>query len=333
MVRLGPVPAPQKLQISVYGPSGMLAPPRTLTPVSLPGTIVLDRIDPSLPELCVALEGLAGDGTVTSRGAVTVGIVPDMTANAAIELGATTMLGCTLGRDGGAQDLARDAGVTVVQDLAGRDLFGVVPVCPGNAIFCDDFESGDVSKWTTQELFFDLGAEINVQQAIVRHGQYALHTSATGHDMAGAGHSIVIKGLPNVTPPLAVRANVFAVQPLDHYGVSVELYDDTTHGFSVSADNQDVWTLTEDQATGGGPDHHTDMVPYDTGSWHCIEIVIDAAGFVTFYVDNHQLLAPFPRMSTVAYTTLQMGIGRTVNPVNDVYVDDVAVAPTRLYCP
>jgi hypothetical protein len=335
-VRLGHAPTPEKLRVSVYGPTGVLTAAKTLSPVPLPGVIVIDRVDPSLPELCVALEGEARDGTITSRGAVTVGIVPYMTANAAIELGDTTMLGCTLGGDGGSapHDLggsgARDL---ATHDLTAQDLLGVVPICPANAIFCDDFESGDVSKWTEHEIHFDGGAQLEVQATVARHGKYALHATATGHDMAGQGRSVVVKTLPGVMPPIAVRANVFAVQPLDHYGVTVEIYDSSYHGFAVSGDNQDVWTVTEDQTQNGAVDRHADMVPFNAGAWHCVEIVVDNNGFVSLFIDNHQLVTPFLRMSAVSYATLQVGIGRTINPTNDVYVDDVAVAPTRLYCP
>jgi hypothetical protein len=338
MVRLGSAPAPQKLRATIYNDKGTPSATETIAPVALPGTIVLHNLNPSLAELCVELEGLATDGTVTSHGAVNIGILAHMTVNAAVDLGSTNMLRCSALVDGGVRDMPGpgDGGSMPAADLAGADLAGTtVAVCPVGASFCDDFETGDTRKWDAREFKFDAGAQIDVESAVVRHGLFALHAAASSPNPAGdvAAHSIVIKTLPSLTPPIALRANVFAVQPIDRFGVTLELYDDTTHGFAVESDNSNIWTLTEDQATFPDSDHHTDMVPFNAGQWHCIEVVIDAGGLVSFFVDKHQLLPTFPRHSANAFTTLQVGIGRTVNAVNDVYIDDVAVGPSRLYCP
>ena len=40
-----------------------------------------------------------------------------------------------------------------------------------------------------------------------------------------------------------------------------------------------------------------------------------------------------PRTSAVSYSTLLVGITRSVDTDLIAYVDDVAIGPTRLYCP
>jgi hypothetical protein len=322
-------PAPSKLRVTVIGDKGMLAAPSTIGPVTLPGTIVLHALPATASTLCVQVDGLAADGSVASRGSVTVVVAAHVTTPAAVSLSIGGPACEAIFGDGGAHDLG-DAGA----DLGGGDAGATVAVCPAGNIFCDDFESGGVANWTDVEIKYDLGAQINVQQSVVRHGMFALHAAAAspnpGNDVSA--RSIVVKMIPSTNPPVAVRANVFALQPLDHFGIAFELYDDTTHGFAIGADDSNVWTVTEDQAI-SAPDHHTDMVPWNAGQWHCIEMVIDAGGMVSFFVDNHQLLPTFARNSAVGYTTVQVGVGRTVNAQNDVYIDDVAVGTTRLYCP
>jgi hypothetical protein len=75
------------------------------------------------------------------------------------------------------------------------------------------------------------------------------------------------------------------------------------------------------------------MVPTDGGKWHCVELVIDAAGMVDFYVDNHHLVGPWQRTSAVSYSTLFVGVTRSVDADLTAYIDDVAIGPSRLYCP
>jgi hypothetical protein len=89
--------------------------------------------------------------------------------------------------------------------------------------------------------------------------------------------------------------------------------------------------VAENESMAG--DFVSDMVPTGAGQWHCIELVIDAAGMVTLFVDNHQLVGPWPRTSQVTYSTLLVGVTRSVDTDYVAYIDDVAVGPSRLYCP
>ena len=91
-----------------------------------------------------------------------------------------------------------------------------------------------------------------------------------------------------------------------------------------------TWVITEDE--GNAPDQHTDMGAAG-GRWHCLEVVVDAAGKVTGYIDDHPLIGPFARASAASYTNFTIGVGRTVVPNVDLFIDDVAMGPSRLNCP
>ena len=84
----------------------------------------------------------------------------------------------------------------------------------------------------------------------------------------------------------------------------------------------------------GAPDRHSDMVPTGAGAWHCVELVIDAAGNGhSVYVDNHRLIGPWRAPRRTSYSTLLVGVTRSVDADFVVYIDDVAIGRSRLYCP
>jgi hypothetical protein len=317
----GSSPAPVALRVVLVG-TGITPPPRTITPVSLPGVIVVKGLPPGL--LCVEIDGLDASGRVVLGGETVVTVAAQATTRATVGLG-TSFSGCS----------APDDLAVTTADLAGVDLAeppppdGAVALCPVGALFCDDFESGTLAKWPQQNVKYDLGS-LDVQSTTVAHGLFALHAAATGtpsmSNIAQVEYNFAAR-----PPPLAIRANVYAPLPLTSYTMVMALYDPTTHGFSIGGDADTTWVVTEDDAT--VPDHHSDMVPVTGGQWHCLEIVVDAAGQVTAYVDNHALIGPFGRNSAVAYSVFVVGVDRTVFTDTNIFVDDVAIGPTRLYCP
>jgi hypothetical protein len=98
---------------------------------------------------------------------------------------------------------------------------------------------------------------------------------------------------------------------------------------SLGGSSGGLWVVTEDQAT--VPDHTSSVAT--TAGWHCVEVVIDAAGMVTAYVDGALIVGPFARHSTLPYGAFIFGVDRTVQAGTDVFVDDVAIGTSRLYCP
>jgi hypothetical protein len=219
-------------------------------------------------------------------------------------------------------------------DLAGVPDLSAIQICPTVRIFCDDFETGNFSKWNTATVKLDAGT-IGVQSTTKAHGMYALRALGNGSGGGGEVYADAEKDFTPTAPPLAIRANVFFPTTLAHFDHVIALYENSTgstNAFAIGGDPSGNWVIAENESL--VPDHTSDMVPTGAGQWHCVELVIDAAGMVTFFVDNHQLIGPFARATTgITYSSLLVGVVRSVDPDYVAYIDDVAVGPSRLYCP
>ena len=331
-------PAPASLRVTLVGVS---AAPRTIAPVTLPGTIVVTHVPSSVGQLCVDVEGLDDAGDVVVGGAALVTIAAHKTARATVSMSAAHESCATLVPDdlaiGGPDDMADRDGAGGGGDLATSDMrrsdLAQVQICPTGSIFCDDFETGNFSKWTGTTVKQDAGST-TVQTAIKAHGTYAMKALGNGAPAPGDVYSEAIKNFTPTAPPLALRANVYFPATLGKFQHVLALYENetgSTNEFSIGGDNNNTWVVTENEAN--APDEHSDMVPTTAGVWHCVELVIDAGGMVTLFVDNHKLIGPWQRASNITYSTLLVGVTRSVSTDLVAYIDDVAVGPSRLYCP
>jgi hypothetical protein len=323
-VEPGVTPPPASLRITLAG-AGLSAPTRTFAPVTFPATLVVHGLSDDVSELCVEAEGLDGAGNFLVGGSATAQLVAHRTTRLEVQMSNAFVRCPSLADDlgaNGAADLGTSDGAQPPHD-------GAVALCPPGALFCDDFESGTLAGWSQRNTKYDLGS-LDVQTATVAHGLSALHAAATGTTSMSNIAELEYDFAPR-PPPLAIRANVYAPMPLTNYTMVMALYDPTTRGFSIGGDGDATWVVTEDDAT--GPDHHSDLVPITGGQWHCLEIVVDAAGQVSAFVDDHALVGPFARKSSVAYSAFLVGVDRTVFADTNVFVDDVALGPSRLYCP
>ncbi|HEX6837098.1 MAG TPA: hypothetical protein VF334_11025 [Polyangia bacterium] len=333
----GTSPAPVSLRVTLVGVS---AAPRTIAPVTFPGTIVVTHVPSSVGQLCVDVEGLDDAGDVIVGGASLVAITAHKTARATVSLSVADESCATLVPDdlaiGGPDDMAGSdgggGGDLATSDMRRSDM-AQVQICPTGSIFCDDFETGNFSKWTATTVKLDAGST-TVQTAFKAHGTYAMKALGNGSPSPGDVYAEAVKLFTPTAPPLALRANVYFPATLGSFDHVIALYEDntsSTNEFSIGGDNNNTWVVTENEAN--APDEHSDMVPTTAGQWHCVELVIDAGGMVTLWVDNHKLIGPWQRASNVTYSTLLIGVTRSVTPDLVAYIDDVAVGPSRLYCP
>ncbi len=331
----GVAPAPTSLRVTLVGVN---AAPRTIAPVTFPGTIVVTHVPSSVAQLCVDVEGLDDAGDVVVGGASLVPIASHHTARTTVSLSTADQSCATLVPDdlaiGGPADMAGSdgGGDLATSDMRKGDL-AQVQICPAGSIFCDDFETGNFSKWDATTAKQDAGST-TVQSSIKAHGTYAMKAVANGASGA-AIYAEAVKVFTPTAPPLALRANVYFPTTLANFDHLIALYENnttSTNEFSIGGDNNGTWVVTENEAN--APDEHSDMVPTDAGKWHCVELVIDAAGMVTLYVDNHKLIGPWARATTgISYSTLLVGVTRSIDANYTAYIDDVAVGPSRLYCP
>jgi hypothetical protein len=331
----GASPSPTSLRVTLVGVN---AAPRTITPVVFPGTLVVHGVPASVSQLCVEVDGLDDAGQLIDGGAANVVVAAHKTTRATVTL-ASAFVGCdALPPD----DLSPSGPVDMAGggtgDLANADLASAPPdlaavaICPMGAIFCDDFESGDISHWSSSSIKQDAGT-LAVQSTTTRHGTFALRALANGA-LGADKYAELEKDFPPTAPPFALRANVYFPQTLQHFDDLIALYEipsGSTNAFAIGGDNNGNWVVAENESMAG--DLVSDMVPTGAGQWHCVELVIDAAGMVTLYVDNHRLVGPWQRTSAVSYSTLLIGVTRSVDSDFVGYIDDVAIGPSRLYCP
>jgi hypothetical protein len=317
-IDLGGSVAPTSIRLTLVG-AAVSAAPRTIAPVSLPGTIVVRGLSPG--SLCVQVEALDGNGAVLGSASANVQLVAHRTTDVALTLAGGDNL-CVAAAD--------MASPPPPPDLAGVD--GGVVTCPSSALFCDDFESDNLTRWTKSSDIknVDMGS-IGREFIRAAHGLWSVEAMGSGIPPSTDNYIRLEKDLPAMSPPLAVRANFWTAQPLGNYTTVMSIYDPTNHGFSVGGDSSSTWVVTEDAAA--APDRHSDMVPAGGGGWHCVELVVDGGGNVTLFVDGHQLAGPWARATVTAYSAFFFGIERTAVAGSDVFVDDVAIGPTRLYCP
>src|SRR5262249_32464148 len=137
------------------------------------------------------------------------------------------------------------------------------PTCAGT--FCDGFESGDTSRWTSVSV--TPTATLGVESAMGHSGSFALDCTvpAIGNGSIAAvvdGFTLVSTGL------LAVRAWLYLPQPLIHFDSVITLFGAGTpnHIMTLDADDTQHWTATESGTA--GIDHQSTAVAAEN-TWTC----------------------------------------------------------------
>ncbi len=346
-VQAGAGAAPAALRVTLTG--AVSTAPRLIMPVTLPGTVVAHGLPAVDGPVCVLVEGLDGQQLPIAAATATV-VVRGLPATAVcvqaegldgagnvvvggattVQLAAAHTTAADVQMANGAVHCAAPAGdMGQPADLGGVLPDGAVALCPAGALFCDDFESGTFANWTQYGVKYGDMGSIAPSMTRAAHGAWSAEARASGQS-GMANYAEVEKDFtPRVAPPVAVRANVWSGQPLTGYTIALSVFDDNANGLSLGADGSGRWVVTEDQATVAD---HTSTVA-TTAGWHCLELVVDGGGMVSAYVDGALVIGPFARNSTLPYGAFVFGIDRTVQSGTDLFVDDVAIAPARLYCP
>jgi hypothetical protein len=226
---------------------------------------------------------------------------------------------------------------------SGRDLAAPPDgglACPSGAIFCDDFESGDVSRWDGLN---PGGAGVTEQVDGTRplHGNYALHATAArdapdgGVAVAGA---VLGKQLPNpaTTGTIAAREYVYLSALPTGSGTVLLDFDGPTFANLISASSS-----SGKFTVGGTLGGHGSQVDVPVGRWFCLELVVDVrsdtTGRVQLYLDGAASPIVDASGTTLpanqSYAILQAGLLRVDGTVAfDAWFDDVALAAQRVGC-
>ncbi len=204
--------------------------------------------------------------------------------------------------------------------------------CPAFAMFCDGFESGDVSKWTGTVS----AASETVETTPVHTGHYALDSRVPAQGGNGAEGGVFLQLAAPATETLAIREYVYSVEPITNYVGTILLTDSINPNAEygeVVADDTGHWTFTEDSATGGLHDH-TGSVTSVGGVWTCVELVVELGSdnTIELFVDGAPALTmpfldPHP-----TYDNITVGVARAIAAGSEDFTDDVVVANERIGC-
>ncbi len=323
---------PDSLRVTLYGAGRLGTQTAALASAGkkLPGRLLVTPVDAGQPAFRWLLEGLDPLGAVTAQAAAATalkaGRETDVPARLASKLPDTDGDGvpdaiddcpatpdpeqnCAAARDGG----ARDGG-------AG---------CPAGAILCEDFESGsfDTNGWSISSLAS--GDSVVIDGVRPHTGALAMHGSGLALSMS---HHAAIDHALQASGQLAVRQWIYLAQPPGPFAFYLQLYTATV-GASIGTDDAGHWDVSED--LGSTTTDHQTMIATPVGAWTCIEMVATQSGAtqrLQAYADG-QLLVDFQPAQPYAFTDLFIGAARIPqNSAAEVFLDDVAVAPTRIGC-
>ncbi|HEX4451058.1 MAG TPA: hypothetical protein VH143_09325 [Kofleriaceae bacterium] len=207
-------------------------------------------------------------------------------------------------------------------DVHSRDAANPIPDgdagggCPSFAVFCDDFESGDLAKWSGE----DLPASQLVTTGARDTGTYGLDSSVPTDQGAGAeGDVYAVSNAAFSAGMFAVREWVYSPAQLINYVGTLEVTlgapATTSQYVEVNADDVGAWSLSE---LGGAGLHDLD------GN-------IDAAT-ATLYIDGNVSTQGALSNAGQSYDHTAVGVTRANAGGFEVYIDDVAIARQRIGC-
>jgi hypothetical protein len=208
----------------------------------------------------------------------------------------------------------------------------------GISTFCDDFESGDLSKWTS--LLQTNSGKVSVVETMKFAGRWAMYATAGPstpvlgvYPTVGAGARVTV---PVVTTGLlAVRAHVFMPKILGAETTFLKAFakngkDDMnvkiTNGGLVKVDSDLPDAGPEITGTAGTP----------IGAWFCIEwqATIGATGHQKVLVDGALAVdVDENTFTSEGYDSVQVGFNAANGSVTqEIYFDDVVTATQPIGC-
>lgn len=224
------------------------------------------------------------------------------------------------GGDGGAVDAVRDAPA----DAA--------PACPPSAIVCDDWEAGNLAKWSGRDLAPG-SASVVVTNTIAHAGTRCLDCTVPNTGAVGEADVFLTFGSPISTGTLAARLWVYSPQPLGGYSGVLTLYTSSAVYALVAADNNNKWTVSEDSSGGGLIDHHSQIATIGS-VWTCVEIdyTFGTPSQIEMFVADTRVLAASAADPSPSFAVVRAGLTRTAPTGAHAYFDDVVVARAHIGC-
>ena len=225
--------------------------------------------------------------------------------------------------------------------------------CPSFAIFCDDFETGNTLKWSSETAMPNGSVVVVGPGAGAPNpwaGAFALHAYAGMNATPDGGTApenlaqVRLDIPPILSGTVFVRFYLYLPRALLVNTVIAKLgHQNTTTG---PADIQlkvgdmggtDRFRVTTDNAIANGSDHDA-VVPVPVATWTCVELgfTLASAGHLSVWSDGVQVIdAPEDTLGTgtAPYDQLRLGLGASAGTVTqELYADDYVYATQRIGC-
>lgn len=233
------------------------------------------------------------------------------------------------------RDSGRAAGdAPSVDDADGPGDADALVACPLDALLCDDFETGDLSRWSGTLLDGPATLDVNAMQA--HTGSLALEATVAAA-AADGGNAVPYFHLSvaRSTGTLALREWLSVASTLQLFNMMLVMHNETTNQFVAAGGNNDgQWVVTDDDGDGPTIDHQSASPTPAVGTWTCVELVytFTPSPRIELYVNDTRVLDAVPSDATPAFTDFQVGVGRADMTGMHVFVDDVVVADHRIGC-
>ncbi len=275
----------------------------------------------------------------------------DLRAGTPVDLIRTGDLTATGDLTSGAIDLAMPtdgplaaADLRPALDLPAADLAGYAP-CPVGALFCDSFESGDTTKW--DETVGGGSVTMSVPTGTAYSGTHALRVQSTGgtstsflkHRLRCPGASDMAAECPvGSGGTVYLRAFLYTATAYSYPLYMLFAHRDSENNdyvVGVDAFSGESWYVFNKNPG----NVHKMAGSYAAGAWRCLELEI-AVGVGTNVVQLWVDGVSGGQSGTISGSDAAPSIGeidvgvtyQNVAAANDFYIDDVAVATTRIGC-
>ena len=206
--------------------------------------------------------------------------------------------------------------------------------CPASAIVCDDFESGNGSKWTPHT---NATGMIDFPAGLGHNGTTAYRVSSPAHD---GGVSLVEMRVP-LNPPRGVGATVYFRA---YVFFATQLLPDTTFtkwrtngtdDMNLKIDPLGRVLLDSDNANEGPEIPGVDVLP--TNRWLCVDwrVTFGKPGHTVVLVDGvPQIDVNEVNINQSLFDEVGLGMPSAVGKADQtVLYDDVIVSDTLVGCP
>ena len=211
-------------------------------------------------------------------------------------------------------------------DPAGGD--GGGSGCPAFAQFCDDFESGDLTRWTGSDV--SPGGAIVASQQQAHSGSFALAATMPMRSN-GSAAAVLHDFAPISSGMLAVREWINTPQPIVAYDGVLDIYDVFQH-YVLAAGDSNMWVVSENSPGGGLANYYgSPTPPLDT--WTCIEVdVTFSPRRFELFVGDVLAVSMTPADPAPLYREISVGVARADIAGYTVFVDDVVQADRHIGC-